>query len=243
MSPAPRLALELVSRSYGDGPAAVRAVRDVTLSVSAGEVVAVLGPSGSGKSTLLCLMAGLLDPDSGDVRIDGQSLGSLSRRARCALRRERVGFVFQRFNLMRSLTAIENVALALDLAGVGTAEAMGRADEALAAVGLAHRARALPRDLSGGEQQRVAVARALAANPAVILADEPTGNLDSTSGRAVIDLVRDHVRRCEAAAVIVTHDHRIIDAVDRRLWMQDGHLEEATHAHERESHAAAVRGR
>ena len=186
---------------------------------------------------------GLLEPDAGDVRIDGRSLGRLSRAERCALRREQVGFVFQRFNLMRALTAIENVALALDLAGIRTADALRRAGDALAAVGLAHRARALPRDLSGGEQQRVAVARALAPYPGLVLADEPTGNLDSESGRAVIDLVCEHVRRRDAAAVVVTHDHRILDAVDRRLWMQDGHLKEANHADERESHASIAGAR
>jgi putative ABC transport system ATP-binding protein len=229
VSPEPVLLLDAVSRRFGEGQAAVLAVRDATLAVGAGEVVAVMGPSGSGKSTLLSIMGGLLAPDSGTVVVGGAALGGLSAAASARLRRTRIGFVFQRFNLLRALSAQENVEVGLRLAGAGRAEARERAARALAEVGLSARAGALPRDLSGGEQQRVAVARALAPGPRLLLADEPTGNLDSANGRIVIALVCAHVRRHGAAAVIVTHDARVGAAVDRRLWMEDGFVRPHSH--------------
>jgi len=226
----PIIALRGVSRRFGDGGTAVRAVRDATFAIAAGEVAAIMGPSGSGKSTLLSLMGGLLDPDSGVVALAGQDLGALPPAARTQLRRTRFGFVFQKFNLLKALTALENVEIGLLLAGMPPSEARPRALRALAEVGLAPRQGHLPKDLSGGEQQRVAVARALAPLPSLILADEPTGALDSVSGRLVIDLIRNHVHERGAAAVIVTHDHRVATVVDRLLWMEDGALHERSDA-------------
>jgi putative ABC transport system ATP-binding protein len=226
VSAEPLVALDAVRRSFGRGATAVAAVRSATLRVMPGEVVAIMGPSGGGKSTLLCLMAGLLLPDAGRVVVAGRSLVELSAAARAELRRGQVGFVFQKFNLLRSLTARENVELALELAGRRSAT-RERAAEALAAVGLARCADRKPRDLSGGEQQRVAVARALAAGPRLVLADEPTGNLDSANGRATVELLRAHARGEGAAVVVVTHDPRVSECVDRRLWMEDGELGEA----------------
>ncbi len=229
LADAPVLVLSAVSRRFGEGATAVHAVRNATIRVDAGEVVAIMGPSGSGKSTLLSIMGGLLLPDTGAVAIAGHDLAALSPATLAGLRRTRLGFVFQKFNLLRALTALENVELGLELAGVAPATARQHAAAALAEVGLAARAHALPRDLSGGEQQRVAVARAVAPGPALILADEPTGALDSASGRLVIDLVCTHVHRRGAAAVVVTHDHRVATAVDRVLHMEDGVLREERH--------------
>ncbi len=230
ISAAPVLALRGVSRRVGEGATAVHAVREATFSVGSGEVIGIMGPSGSGKSTLLSLAGGLLDPDAGTVVMAGQDLGTLAARARTRMRRTRLGFVFQKFNLLKALTALENVELALLLAGLAPAEAHEGASRALAEVGLTPRAHYLPRDMSGGEQQRVAVARALASSPALVLADEPTGALDSASGRVVIDLICAHVHEHDAGAVIVTHDHRVAAVVDRILWMEDGALSERTHA-------------
>lgn len=223
----PVLTLTAVSRQFGRGATAVSAVRHATLAVDAGEVVAIMGPSGSGKSTLLCLMGGLLNPDAGDVVIAGRVLHSLSAADVLRLRRTLIGFIFQKFNLLKALTAAENVALGARLAGTPRAEVNARALRALAGVGLTARADSLPGELSGGEQQRVAVARALATAPALVLADEPTGNLDSTNGHAVIEMICTHAHRYGAAAVIVTHDHRVAACVDRRLWMEDGVLRES----------------
>jgi putative ABC transport system ATP-binding protein len=218
------LVLDGVSRRFGQGATAVTAVRSATLRVLPREVVAIMGPSGSGKSTLLSIMGGLLVPDTGETLIVGNAIWTMSADGLSRLRRTRIGFVFQKFNLLKALTALENVELGLSLSGVPPATARARAAQALAEGGLAARARALPRDLSGGEPQRVAVARALAPAPVLILADEPTGSLDSANGRTVIDLICVHVHRHGAAAVIVTHDHRVTAAVDRELWMEDGVL-------------------
>jgi putative ABC transport system ATP-binding protein len=224
------LALTSVSRQFGCGATAVRAVSRVTLRVYADQVIAIMGPSGSGKSTLLSIMGGLLKPDTGDVYIDGTSLQAMSETGLARLRRTQIGFIFQKFNLLKALTALENIEIALRLAGLTALETRRRAAQALGEVGLEARADALPRDLSGGEQQRVAVARALAAGPALILADEPTGSLDSANGRVVLDMICSHVHRCRAAAVVVTHDHRVLPFVDRQLWLEDGVL---TGEHER----------
>ncbi len=219
MSPRSVLVLAGVSRRYGHGATAVTAVRAASLEVGAGEVVGIMGPSGSGKSTLLSIMGGLLAPDTGDVTIAGRSLRHTPPAQLARLRRGRVGFVFQRFNLLKALSARENVELGLRLAGFGAADAAARVADALARLGLTARASALPCDLSGGEQQRVAVARALAPEPSLVLADEPTGSLDAANGRAIIDMVCAHAHQHDAATVIVTHDLRVQAAVDRLLWM------------------------
>jgi putative ABC transport system ATP-binding protein len=229
MTDIPSIELRGVSRRFASGATAVQAVRDVSVSVAPGETVAVMGPSGSGKSTLLCLMGGLLRPDAGQVLVAGQRLAELPDHEQARLRRTRLAFVFQHFNLLKALTAVENVELALYLAGVPRAVASDRARQALLDIGLGARADALPRDMSGGEQQRVAVARALAPAPSLVLADEPTANLDSRSGRTVIELLCGQARRRGAAVVIVTHDHRLRSVVDRVLWMEDGTLQESRH--------------
>lgn len=198
-------------------------LRDLDLSVHEGEAVAVLGASGSGKSTLLGLLAGLDQASTGEVRLCGQSLTRLDEDGRAALRVGRVGFVFQNFQLLPTLTALENVLLPLELSGVADA---GRiAADALGHVGLLERAGHYPRQLSGGEQQRTAIARAFAPRPEILFADEPTGNLDQATGEQVIDLLMDLRRDSGASLVLVTHDPRLAERCDRRLLMRDGHLE------------------
>jgi putative ABC transport system ATP-binding protein len=240
VSVGPVAAARAVRRRFGRGPTAVTAVADATLLVLAGEVISIMGPSGSGKSTLLCLLGGLLTPDEGEVELMGNDLGGLSPGARAELRRRHLGFVFQRFNLLKGLTALDNVALALELTGCSAREARERARRGLEEVGLERCAGHLPRDLSGGEQQRVAVVRALAPAPALILADEPTGNLDSANGRAVIELLCAHARDSGAGVVIVTHDPRVGEVVDRRLWMEDGVLQGGERAGAPELRAAPL---
>jgi putative ABC transport system ATP-binding protein len=195
------------------------------LVVKRGEAVAILGASGSGKSTLLGLLAGLDRPSAGEVWLCGQSLSGLEEDGRAALRNGRVGFVFQDFQLLPTLTAIENVLLPLELGDLADAGARARA--AIDRVGLTDRARHYPRQLSGGEQQRVAIARAFAPSPQILFADEPTGNLDQTTGEAVIDLLLDLRNAAGAALVLVTHDPRLAERCDRRLVMRGGHLEAA----------------
>lgn len=193
------------------------------LDIQAGEAVAILGASGSGKSTLLGLLAGLDNASTGSVWLCGQALEGLDEDGRAALRGGRVGFVFQNFQLLPTLTARENVLLPLEL--TGTMDAPSRADEALARVGLTPRAHHYPRQLSGGEQQRVAIARAYAPRPQVLFADEPTGNLDPVTGDQIIDLLLDLRHQAGAALVLVTHDPQLAALCDRRLYMTAGHLE------------------
>jgi len=195
------------------------------LVVKRGEAVAILGASGSGKSTLLGLLAGLDRPSAGEVWLCGQLLAGLDEDGRAALRNGRVGFVFQDFQLLPTLTAIENVLLPLELGDL--ADAGARAGAAIDRVGLTDRARHYPRQLSGGEQQRVAIARAFAPSPQILFADEPTGNLDQTTGEAVIELLLDLRNAAGAALVLVTHDPRLAERCDRRLVMRGGHLEAA----------------
>jgi putative ABC transport system ATP-binding protein len=207
-----------------DSGAGVRAVDGVSLSVDAAEVVALFGPSGSGKTTLLLLAAGLLRPDSGGVRFEGRDMGGLTKRELLEFRRTKLGLVFQNFNLVPGFSAQENVALPLLLRGVDRGEASERALAALDDVGLSRRAHHPPTQLSGGEQQRAAIARALVGEPQLILADEPTGNLDSETGDAVLDLLSVLPRDRGAAVIIVTHDARVAGYADRVLAMRDGKL-------------------
>jgi ABC-type lipoprotein export system ATPase subunit len=208
-------------KDYGRGASLVHAVDRVDLTVAPGETVAIMGPSGCGKSTLLYLLGGLDRPTAGAIWLDGQDITRMSERALARLRREAVGFVFQAFHLMDELTAVENVELPALLAGRSPRAARRRAEELLERVGLANRARFLPTQLSGGQRQRVAVARALVADPLVVLADEPTGNLDSASTRDVLQLF-DHLHRAGQTLVIVTHDVQVAATADRMISMSDG---------------------
>lgn len=222
-----RLVLDGVSRSFGNGTRMVHALVDVSLAVAPGEFVAVMGPSGSGKSTLLTIAGGMERPSSGMVSIDGVELGGLSASSMAQLRRERIGYVFQAFNLLSSLTAAENVRLPLELDGVRRGEAHAKAVAVLDAVGLGDRVDHFPEDLSGGEQQRVAIARALVTAGKLVLADEPTGALDSTNGEAVMLALR---RACDsgAAAVVVTHDAQLAAWADRIVFLRDGRVVDET---------------
>ncbi len=214
-----------LAKTYGEGAARVEALRGIDLAVRPGEFLAIMGPSGSGKSTLLHLLAGVEQPSSGQVLLEGRDLAQLSDDERTLIRRRRLGFVFQHFNLLPILTAAENVSLPLLLDGVAAAEADERAHRALALVGVDHRATHLPSELSGGEQQRVAVARALAIKPALLLADEPTGNLDSDTGQQVVRLLRQLVDQQHQTIVIVTHDAQIAAQADSILHVRDGLLQ------------------
>jgi ABC-type lipoprotein export system ATPase subunit len=208
-------------KEYGKGEGLVRAVDDVDLDVARGETVAVMGPSGCGKSTLLHLLGGLDRPSGGELWLAGQRLDQMGERALARLRRTAVGFVFQAFHLMDELTAVENVELPALLAGQSARTARRRADELLQRVGLADRARFLPSALSGGQRQRAAIARALVSDPQVVLADEPTGNLDSQSTLEVLRLFED-LHEAGHTLVIVTHDARIAATADRLISMRDG---------------------
>ncbi|MGM0553550.1 MAG: ABC transporter ATP-binding protein [Pseudomonadota bacterium] len=222
----PVLALRAVRFAYPEAAAnASPVLRGVDLDLLAGERVAIVGESGSGKSTLLHLAAGLEAPDSGRVSLEGRDLGGLDEMARTRLRRARVGIVFQSFHLIPTLTALENVSLPLELAtDLGAAERMQRARHWLTAVGLGDKAGRDPEQLSGGEQQRVALARALVHGPALILADEPTGNLDSQTGEAVFELLLEQVQTTGCALLLVTHSADLARRLDRALTMRDGCL-------------------
>jgi putative ABC transport system ATP-binding protein len=215
---------ESVYKRYRRGKLEVDAVAGVSLSIEAGEMVAMVGPSGSGKSTLLNLLGALARPDSGEIIVAGVPLSRLDDTARTLLRREKVGLIFQFFNLLPLLSARENIALPLLLSGLSSAQAERRADELLALVGLGARREHTPDELSGGEMQRVAIARALAPRPAVLLADEPTGNLDSKSGIEVLALLRAAARDFGCAIFMVTHDPRAAAVSHRVLEFKDGTL-------------------
>ncbi|MFG2054952.1 ABC transporter ATP-binding protein [Micromonospora sp. NPDC048930] len=221
------LELRDVHRTHGAGEAAVHALRGVSLTVRAGELVAVMGPSGSGKSTLLALAGGLDRPTRGDVLVEGEALGALSARELARLRRRRIGYVFQDLNLLGSLTAVENVALPLELDGVGVRAARRSALAALDEVGVAGLGDRFPDQMSGGQQQRVAIARALVGERRLVLADEPTGALDSQTGEAVLHLLRRRVD-AGAAGVLVTHEARHAGWADRVVFLRDGDLVDST---------------
>nr|WP_308129615.1 ABC transporter ATP-binding protein [Actinoplanes polyasparticus] len=215
------LELRGVHRTHGRGPAAVHALRGVTLRVRPGELVAVMGPSGSGKSTLLNLAGGLDGPSHGEVLVEGRSLAELSRRELAAVRRRTVGYVFQDFNLLPSLTAVENVALPLELDGVSVRRARRAALASLSEVGVTDIAGRFPDQMSGGQQQRVAIARALVGERRLVLADEPTGALDSGTGEAVLRVLRERVD-AGAAGLLVTHEARHAGWADRVIFLRDG---------------------
>ena len=215
-----------VTKRYGDGETAVSAVRDVTLAVEPGEIVLIMGPSGSGKTTLLSMMGALLRPTTGSIQLDGTSLSELSEARLPAIRLRQFGFIFQDFNLLSALTIRENVALVAELAGTKTKLARDKATAILTELGLGARLDFLPEKLSGGEKQRVAIARALINDPALILADEPTANLDSKIGKEIMRLLRRIAKEQGRSVVIVSHDQRIRDIADRVLWLEDGRFKD-----------------
>ncbi len=221
------LELRLVSKSYGVGATEVHAIRDVDLRVECGTLVAVMGPSGSGKSTLLTIAGSLEEPTSGEVVIDGASLRAMSRNDKARLRRRTVGYVFQEFNLLAGLTAVENVALPLELDGLGGKKAHAAGMAALEALGLVDRAMHYPDELSGGERQRVAIARAVVGERRLLLADEPSGALDSTNGDVVMRMILAACKR-GVAAVVVTHDAQLASWADRVVFLRDGRVVDQT---------------
>jgi putative ABC transport system ATP-binding protein len=219
----PVIELADVDLTLGEGAARVHVLKGVSLSIAHGETVSLLGPSGSGKSTLLMTLAGLERPDSGSVKIDGSDLGALSEDALARFRGEKIGVVFQSFQLIPTMTALENVAVPLELAG--KLDAFDIATAELEAVGLGQRLSHYPAQLSGGEQQRVALARALAPDPLILAADEPTGNLDSETGASVIDLILAQQQRRGATLVLVTHDPGLAARCGRRVQLRSGRIE------------------
>jgi len=222
------LELRDVSKSYGDGDAEVHALHGVSLSVERGEMVAVMGPSGSGKSTFLTISGTLEEPSSGEVFVDGQAVRGMSRRAKAQLRRRVIGYVFQDFNLLPGLTAAENVSLPLELDGSSMRKAHLAALRSLDGLGLGRRAAHYPDQLSGGERQRVAIARAMVGERKLLLADEPSGALDSANGEAVMRLLLEACRNSGMAAVVVTHDAQLASWADRVLFLRDGRVTDQT---------------
>ncbi len=227
-----------VQKSFGSGRGATPILRGVSLETTRGESVFLIGPSGSGKTTLLSLLGCILTPDRGSVEVLGQEVSLLRSEQRAAFRRQHLGFVFQNFNLFPTLSALDNVRLALCIRGVSHREARGRAAGLLDQVGLSHRARLRPSRLSSGECQRVAIARALAGEPAILMADEPTAALDAENGQAVMRLLHDLVRDRGVTLLVVTHDNRIFPFADRILRLNDGRLapSEATQRREASAH-------
>ena len=222
-------ALELrnVSKTYGHAAAEVHALRDVSLSVAPGTMVAVMGPSGSGKSTLLTIAGSLEEPTSGEVLVGGASVSRMSGNERARLRRRSIGYVFQDFNLLPGLTAAENVSLPLELDGVPARQARAAGQAALDGLGLADRASRFPDELSGGERQRVAIARAVVGDRHLLLADEPSGALDSVNGEAVMRLIHQACKR-GVAAIVVTHDAQLASWADRVVFIRDGQVVDQT---------------
>jgi putative ABC transport system ATP-binding protein len=222
-------ALELheVFKTFGDGPTAVHALRDVSLAVEAGELVAVMGPSGSGKTTLLTIAGGLEDPTSGEVFVQGEPTSKMSRGHKSQLRRRTIGYVFQDYNLLAGLTALENVSLPLELDGVSSRSAQAQANTALEAFAVLDKADKFPDEISGGERQRVAIARATVGDRGLILADEPSGALDSVNAEAVMRAIHDACGR-GVAAVVVTHDAKLASWADRVVFIRDGRIMDET---------------
>jgi putative ABC transport system ATP-binding protein len=233
------LELRLVSKVYGEGATAVRALHEVDLDVERGELVAIMGPSASGKSTLLTIAGTLEDATSGDVLIEGTPVRTMGASDRARLRRRSIGFVFQDFNLLAGLTAAENVSMPLELDGVRAREARVAASTALAHLGVDDLADRFPDDLSGGERQRVAIARAVVGERSLLLADEPTGALDSVNGEAVMRLLRDACHR-GAAGVVVTHEAHLASWADRVVFLRDGRVIDHTSPPRPESLLGAV---
>jgi putative ABC transport system ATP-binding protein len=220
----PLVVLEDVHLTLGSSAGPVNILRGVSLEVAAGETVSLVGPSGSGKSTMMMVVGGLERPSEGRVQIDGNDLGALGENALARLRRDNIGIVFQAFHLIPTMTALENVAIPLEFGG--RRDAFEAASQGLAAVGLAHRLTHYPGQLSGGEQQRVAIARAFIAGPKLLLADEPTGNLDAATGRLVIDCLFEHQARYGTTLLLITHDPCVAERCERQIRLLDGRIVE-----------------
>jgi putative ABC transport system ATP-binding protein len=220
------LQINHVSKRYGAGATEVTAVRDVSLSVAPGEIVLIMGPSGSGKTTLLSMLGALLKPTEGEIHLNGTVISALAENRLPDIRLRQFGFVFQDFNLLSALTALENVSIVAELSGTETRAARIKASWLLEKLGLGERLAFLPEKLSGGEKQRVAIARALINDPTLILADEPTANLDSKIGHEIMRLLRKVAKEQGRSIVIVSHDQRIQDIADRVLWLEDGQFKE-----------------
>jgi putative ABC transport system ATP-binding protein len=225
IAPGTVIELDRVSREF-EGKRHVIALDKVSLAIPRGDMVSIIGPSGSGKSTLLNLVGGLDRPTSGEVRVDGEALGGLSDDGLTRVRRDKIGFIFQFFNLLPTLSAVENVGLPLHLRGWPRRKVDERARELLSLVQLDHRLQHLPDELSGGERQRVAIARALSIYPPILLADEPTGNLDTRTGTEILGLIRDLHARLGSTVVIVTHDMEVAESCVRTLALRDGRIVE-----------------
>ena len=227
-NPSHRATLQIshVTKRYGAGSTEVTAVRDVSLSVSPGEIVLIMGPSGSGKTTLLSMLGALLKPTEGTIQLNGTTISALAENRLPDIRLKQFGFIFQDFNLLSALTALENVAIVAELAGAKSGEAKRKAASLLTELGLGERLNFPPEKLSGGEKQRVAIARALVNDPRLILADEPTANLDSKIGHEIMRLLRNIAKEQGRSVVIVSHDQRIKDIADRVLWLEDGEFKE-----------------
>ena len=217
--------IDRVSKQFA-GKRQVTALHEVSLTIAKGEMVSIIGPSGSGKSTLLNLIGGLDRPTSGEVRVDGEALAGLPDDGLTRVRRDKIGFIFQFFNLLPTLSCLENVGLPLHLRGWSRKKVDERARELLTLVQLGHRLTHLPEELSGGERQRVAIARALSIYPPILLADEPTGNLDSRTGDEILGLIRDLHTRLGSTVVIVTHDMKVAESCSRTIMIRDGHIEQ-----------------
>lgn len=222
----PILETRNLSKVYGSGDAEVAALQEVSTKVEPGELVAIIGPSGSGKSTLLTILGGVEVPSSGEVLLEGKDLAAMTEDERTLLRRRRIGFIFQSFNLLPNLTAYENVALPMQLDGRSKDETEANCSAALKLVEMEHRSGHLPSALSGGEQQRIAIARALAIKPALLLADEPTGNLDSRQSNRISSLLKDLVQKEQQTIVMVTHDPAIAMMASRIIMIRDGRIEQ-----------------
>jgi putative ABC transport system ATP-binding protein len=222
------VACNAVTKVYGEGDTAVHALRGIDLDIRTGELMMLVGPSGCGKTTLISIIAGILDKSDGACRVFGDDLSAMSTAERTLWRRERVGFVFQAFNLMPALTAAENVAIPLLINGVPHKQALDRAEEMLARVGLGNRRHSLPSQLSGGQQQRVAIGRALVHAPRLVVCDEPTSALDHETGHQVMEVLRSVAAVDDRALVVVTHDARIFEFADRIAHMDDGRITDIT---------------
>lgn len=221
-----------IIKSFGEGHTKIPVLKGVDLDVASGEILLLVGPSGSGKTTLLSVIAGILESDGGDVRVLGESIQELSASEKTVFRRDHLGFIFQQYNLLPTLTAVENAAVPLFIQGVPKAEAEARAEAVLKTLGMGERLASLPTKLSGGEQQRVAIARALVAEPQLLLCDEPTASLDGETGHRVVEQLCAVGKHPDRAVIIVTHDSRIFEFGDRIIHMEDGRVGQIQHGWE-----------